>query len=103
MENKTPKQLSHEHLEAAEAALDRGDARRALELARKAYEVCPDEYPTNYNALSVALECMKKLELKEETETIRRTMQKLLWEHETKPHAEGEARGKHPLKKDKAP
>ncbi|MFQ5692476.1 MAG: hypothetical protein ACE5IM_05460 [Nitrospinota bacterium] len=103
MQDKTPTELSQQLLEEAHAALDRADAHRALDLARKAYQACPNEYPANYNALSVALQCMDKLELREEAGTIRETMERLLIEHETKPHAEGEARDKHPLKKDKKP
>ena len=101
MENKTPQELSREHLESARAALEGGNARKALESARAAYEVCPDHYPANYNALSVAVECMEKLDITEEARTLRKTMEKLLYEHDIKPHAEGEARATHPLKKGK--
>ena len=99
MENKTSQELSHEHLESARAALESGDVRKALESARAAYEVCPDHYPANYNALSMAVECMEKLDITEEARTLRKTMEKLLFEHDIKPHAEGEARSKHPLRK----
>lgn len=101
MENKTPQELSQTHLESAQAALESGDTRKALESAREAYEVCPDQYPANYNALSLAVKCMEELDIAEEAQALRETMQKLLFEHDTKPHAEGEARAKHPLNKDK--
>ena len=103
MENKTPQELSQAHLESAQAALENGDARKALESAREAYEVCPDQYPANYNALSLAVRSMEELDIAEEAQALRETMEKLLFEHDTKPHAEVEARAKHPLKKDKKP
>jgi hypothetical protein len=94
----SPTDPGHEILHQAEVALDRGDARKALDLAKRAYQASADTYPGNYNALSVALDCLEKLELNEEAETIRNTMEKLLVEHNTKPHAEGEARKEHPLR-----
>ena len=103
MENKTPQELSQTHLESAQAAMESGDARKALESAREAYEVCPDHYPANYNALALAVKCMQELDIAEEAQALRETMQKLLFEHDTKPHAEGEARAKHALNKDKKP
>ncbi len=96
-----PKDPGHEILNQAEVALDRGDAQEALDLAKRAYQASADTYPANYNALSVALDCLERLELKEEAETIRSTMEKLLVEHNTKPHAEGEARKTHPLREKK--
>jgi hypothetical protein len=90
-------------LKEAEAALDRGEHEQALRRARDAYEASPDRYPDNYNALSVALDCMVKLDLKEEAEIVQGTMEKLLMEHDTRRHAEGEARKKHPLREDKTP
>ena len=93
--------LSQTHLESAQAALERGDTRKALESAREAYEVCPDQYPANYNALSLAVKCMEELDIAEEAQALRETMQKLLFDHDTKPHAEGEACANHPLNKDK--
>ncbi len=98
---KSPQELSHEILLEAKAALEGGNIEEALNQARRAYEACPNEYPANYNALSTAQECMDRLGLKEEAGTVREILQKLLWEHDTKPHAEGEARTKHPLKNNK--
>ncbi len=98
---KSPQELSHEILLEAKAALEGGNIEEALKQARLAYEACPNEYPANYNALSTAQVCMDRLGLEEEAGTLRDTMQKLLMEHDTKPHAEGEARTRHPLKKDK--
>ncbi len=95
---KSPQERSHDMLQQAEAALDRGDARKALELAKRSYQSSPGSYPTNYNALSLALDCLKKLGLNEEANTIQETMERLLMQHNTKPHAEGEARKQHPLK-----
>jgi hypothetical protein len=97
----SPKDPGHEILHQAEAALDRGDAQGAFDLAKRAYQATADSYPANYNALSVALDCLERLELTEEAATIRNTMEKLLVEHNTKPHAEGEARKQHPLKEKK--
>ncbi|MFQ5913351.1 MAG: hypothetical protein ACE5JS_09220 [Nitrospinota bacterium] len=100
---KSPHEASHEILKEAKAALGLGKMEEALREARRAYEACPGVYPANFNALSVALECMEKLDLKEEAEIVRETMRKILYEHDTKPHAERETRAKHPLKKDKHP
>ena len=83
----SPKDEGHETLHQAEVALDRGDAQEALDLAKRAYQTYADTYPANYNALSVALDCLEKLELSEEAATIRNTMEKLLVEHNTKPQA----------------
>ena len=103
MENKTSQKLSQAHLESAQTALKSGDAQKALESAREAYEVCSDQYPDNYKALLLAVRCMEDLGIAEEAQALRKTMEKLLFEHDTKPHAEGEARVKHPLTKDKSP
>ena len=93
----------HELLESSNSALKNGDAEKALELAREAYLAFPNSYPYNYKALSISLKCLGALEISEEAEEVRKTMEKILWEHDTKLHAEGEARAKHPLKKEKGP
>ncbi len=101
MDNNPHLKQYHELLESSHSALDEGDPEKALDLARKAYAACSDSYPANYNSLAMALKCLGALGFSEEAEVIQKTMEKLLWEHDTKPHAEGEARAKHTLKKEK--
>lgn len=101
MDNNPKLERYHELMESSHAAFDEGDPAKALDLARKAYTTCPDSYPANYNSLAMTLKCLRALGFSEEAEVIQKTMEKLLWEHDTKPHAEGEARAKHTLKKEK--
>lgn len=101
----TDPNLEHhrELLESSNSALKNSDAEKALKLAREAYLICPDLYPFNYRALATSLKCLGALKIFEEAEEVRKTMEKILWENDTKLHAEGEARAKHPLKKEKGP
>ncbi len=88
-------------MEASKAAKAQGEISECLTKASAAFEAFPQKYPENYQALSMARECLKSLQMEEEAKEIQKTMSQILMEHDTKKRVEAEARGRHPLAPEK--
>ncbi len=100
-EEKEKKAEYDRFMEASKAAKTQGEISECLTNACAAFETFPQKYPENYQALSMAQECLKSLKMEEEAKEIQKTMSQILMEHDTKKRVEAEARGRHPLTPEK--
>jgi hypothetical protein len=96
-EEKEKKAEYDRFMEASKAAETQGEIGERLTNAVAAFETFPRKYPENYQALLVAQECLKSLQMEEEAKEIQKTMSQILMEHDTKKRVEAEAKGRHPL------
>lgn len=87
-------------LEKATQLNDKGEFEEALKYADQAYKLANDEYPKDYSALMQKKISLEGLCRKEELNEVKGLIREILWS-DTKRRAEGEARKKHPLKKNK--